>query len=192
MIQLSDGSWTAELDAEYTFSFWAKSSVEGAGVHVAINAGSARNYAYIAGTTYTLGTEWTEYTYLFTVSSDSLAGKDAVNFNIYCGTAIASFDFDDIKLVKTPVSVKRPFAASNSTASPMHIAVTSDRLQCSMPGAENIGSIAVYNLQGKVFYQRASNGAANSSFSLPRPPGGSWIISMRTGRSTMRRMVVVP
>jgi hypothetical protein len=64
-IQLQDGSWTSELNGEYTFTFWSKASEDGASVHVAAHAGSSRDYGYLEGTDFTLSTEWTEYTYTY-------------------------------------------------------------------------------------------------------------------------------
>jgi hypothetical protein len=192
MIQLSDDSWTSELNAEYTFSFWARSDIDYANIQLAINAGSAHNYAYLRGTTYSPGKEWTEYSTTFTITDDSLAGKDAISFNIYCGTALGNFDFDDIKLVKNVVSVKKTVALENRISSQIKVNVLPDQIQCRLNSSENVNKISMFNIQGKAFYMNHTGNVVNGNFNLPRPPSGSWIINVATDHSNISKTIVLP
>jgi hypothetical protein len=192
MIQLSDGSWTSEFNAEYTFTFWAKADFEYANVHVAVNAGSAQNYTYIRGSNFSLSNQWTEYTFTFTVTDSTLAGSDAVNFNIYCGTGVGNFDFDDIKLIKSVVSVRKPITTLNRNSSQIKVNVLPDQLQCGINNNVNINKIAIYNIQGKAYYLQKGGNIVNGNFTLPRPPSGSWIISAITDDRNISKTIIVP
>lgn len=94
-IQLQTPSnWTAELGTTYKISFYAKSNVS-ATIHVAAQHGPDGAYAYKAGSDFALGTTWKliEFTYVSDVS-----GAGALRFNIFTGTNVANYSFDDFVL----------------------------------------------------------------------------------------------
>lgn len=192
-VQLSDGSWTSEMGAEYTFTFSVKSDVE-TSIQVAVNAGASRNYGFITSSSYSLGTEWTEYDFYFMVEegADSLVGKDSLNFNFYCGAAVAKIDIDNIKLVKAQTSVKKPLVQSNKASMPFEINLLPSHLQCGLPSGALINKISIHDLQGKVFYNKYIGDMVTGNYNIPRPSSGSWIIKVDADRSKMSRTIVIP
>lgn len=193
-IQLSDGTWTSEMGAEYTFTFYAKSDVDGAGIQLAINAGASRNYGYVASSSFTLGTEWKDYEFFFKVEegADSLVGKDSLNFNFYCGAAVAKIDLDNIKLIKSAVSVKKHVANFNNNSSRFEINILPSRVQCGLASGDLINKISVHDLQGKLLYSKYVGEIVNGNYDLPRPPSGSWIIKVDSDRAKMSKIIVLP
>jgi hypothetical protein len=192
-VQLSDGSWVSEMGAEYTFTFSVKSDVE-TSIQVAVNAGASRNYGYVTSSSYTLGTEWTEYDFYFMVEegADSLVGKDSLNFNFYCGAAVAKIDIDNVKLVKAETSVKKPLAQLNKAASHFEVNILPSYLQCGMPSGAIINKISIHDLQGKVFYSKYIRDIVTGNYNVPRPSSGSWIIKVDADRAKMSRSIVIP
>lgn len=191
-VQLSDGSWTSQMGAEYTFTFWAKSDVE-TSIQVAINAGASRNYGYVTSSSYTLGTEWEEYTFYYMVEegADSLVGKDSLNFNFYCGAAVAKIDIDNI-ILQAAVPVKKTLTQLNKATPRFEVNILPSHLQCGLPSGALINKISIHDLQGKVFYSKYIRDITTGNYNVPRPSSGSWIVNVDADRANMSRTIVIP
>jgi hypothetical protein len=191
MVQLSDGSWISEKNAEYTFSFWAKTDVVDGSVDLAINAGSSRNYGYVAGKNCPLTSEWTQNSYTFLVDADSIVGKDSMSFNLYCGNAVGNYDIDSVELTMIPGTATKPMMVSRTTPAQFEINILPTLLQCGEFSGKQINNISIFDMQGKLYYSR--NIAKNeNSFNIPRPVSGSWIIKANGNNSNMSRTIVLP
>jgi hypothetical protein len=188
-VQLQDGSWTAVQGAEYTFAFWAKSSLEAGEVEVAAQAGSSRNYAYLGGQKFALTKEWTSFSYIY--KADSVFGSDSVSFNIYCGGALGTYDFDNISL--SVPSAALPRAAAVQAAGGFAICLLPEKVRCTFGDAPgSIGKITVRDLLGRVFFERNLRGYRVTSCDLPLPPSGLWIVQAGSGGVQRQRPIVIP
>ncbi len=182
-IQLSDGSWECVDGGNYIYSFFAKASEEGAVVQVAAHAGSSRDYEYLDGESFTLTTAWAAYEYPYTPTG--IAGPDSLTFNMYCGGALGTYDFDDISLKLTGVSVDCPKVAMKRSAAPLTIRALPSELRCSMNAATPASRVMIHDLRGRVFYSATMAGLDGADFSLPKPPSGMWIVRINRQSSSV-------
>lgn len=189
-IQLQDGVWTAEVGYDYRYSFWAKSASGGGSVHVAVQAGSSRNWAYLEGKSYILTDAWKKYEYVYSV--DSIAGKDSINFNIYCGDALGVYDFDNMSLSKEGVAVRRPVSSVSAQESRYcTFSLLSDRVRVTPLTGASIDKVAVYSIQGRILYSTMLSSGAGCSWEMALS-GGTWIVGVTSGHHEQRQKIVVP
>ncbi len=185
-VQLQDGSWTAALDAEYAFSFWAKAD-DARVIKLAAQGGPSREYEYLDGEEFTLTTEWQQYSFPFI---SPVEGMDSVSFNIYCGAELGVYDFDDITLSQT-VPVKRSFATPAGKAPSLSLQLLPERLRCTLGKRSSAPvSVGIFDMRGRLFSTMlTSDVSADGSFDLPRPPRGTWIVGVNSG---LREKILVP
>jgi hypothetical protein len=190
-IQLQDGSWTTELDAEYTYTFWAKADHDDAMIHIAAQAGSSRKYEYISGRDFTLSQTWEEQSYTFTALG--IGGKDSVSFNIYCGSALGKYDFDNISLSKVSSTATRSaLGTSKKVSQQFAVRVLPGQLQCTLNDDALVNKIQIHDLQGRLFYSQSMDRILGKSYNLPRPPSGTYIIRVNSNRTVENQMIVLP
>lgn len=96
-IQLQDPDWTCEKDVEYHLSFYVRSDAEHS-IQVAVSGDSASPYTYRTGSEFAVNTTWKKIDYYYT---SDVAGSNATSFNIYCGYATGTYDFDNIVIAKS-------------------------------------------------------------------------------------------
>ncbi len=101
-VQFQDPSWAAEAGVEYHISFYAKAD-DVRTIQVAAAGGPASNYTYYTGSEFVLGKEWKKIDFFY---KSAATGTDSLNFNIYCGYAVGTYDFDNV--VIESVSMKFP------------------------------------------------------------------------------------
>ncbi len=112
-VQLKGPSnWTATSGMEYHLTFWAKASGS-LPVHIAATDGSASNYTYRSGVDCALTTAWKqcEITYVADQS-----GVGAVLFNLYVGSSVGTYDFDDFSLTASSAALPATIAVPVQSA----------------------------------------------------------------------------
>lgn len=190
-VQLQDGSWNCIMDSTYTISFWAKSAEE-ATFDLAVSAGKSREYAYITGKQFTLTPEWAQYEYVFFPEDTlKLGGTDSLTFAFYVGGVAATYDFDDVILTgatKVDTVAVRTSPALRNTARQLSVARAGGSLQCvTALSAVSPFTVNIFNVQGRL-YSSSTITTKGTTFSLPCPPSGTWIV--KTG--SLKETVVVP
>lgn len=184
-IQLQDGAWMADSLVTYTIKLWAKSD-SARKIQIVAQGGSASNYKYYEGAPQTLTTEWAEYEYTY---QSMVTGSDSLNFFIYCGTAVGKYDFDGISLTKdTTTSVHQVLPAVKNLRSGFSVELSPKSLICtSSKVLASNATVAVYDVSGRHFVSKTILAGARS-MSFPRPPAGTWVVTMMGERS----LIVIP
>ncbi len=187
-VQLQDGTWACQINYLYTFKLWAKADSIRT-IKIAAQAGSARSYGYLDGISLTLSTDWQEFSFPYT--SFDLAGSDSLSFVIYCGSAVGVYDLDSISLSGVPDTTMVHNTRGSLTKSARQFAVqlAPEHLRCTMGAAMIVPfKVAVYSVQGRLLSTHSIT-AAGRSFDLPRPPSGTWIVSVN---SDQRNVITIP
>ncbi|MBN1306645.1 MAG: carbohydrate binding domain-containing protein [Chitinispirillaceae bacterium] len=182
-VQLQDGSWTSKENTSYTISLLAKAD-NALTINIAAQAGKSRDYEYLGGSSVTLTQEWQPFT--FTYSNDSVGpGPDSLNFFIYCGAAVGTYDFDSIVLLGTEGAgvVESPNGFSTTAQRQFSLQLRPEQIRCHTN--EVIAApftVDIYTVQGRLFSSQSVT-AAGRSFDLPRPPSGTWVVKVDANRS---------
>jgi len=187
-VQLQDGTWTSEMDKEYVLTFFAKADAE-VNITVAAQAGESRDYAYLFGQPVSLATEWFDFEFHF-VPEDTLklGGPDSISFVFYLGAEAGVYDFDDVRL-QLGTATRHDQTKSHVPSQPHLFVRLNEKNMVVTTGQRAVQpfSVDLFNIQGRRLstYTIAPKG---TSFSLPRPPSGTWVV--RSGEA--RTAVIVP
>jgi hypothetical protein len=176
-------------DVKYTFTFWAKSGDANSHlIHVAATGDSASEYTYRNGTSFTLSSEWQQCQHPYTWTDNTTTKK---HFRLFLAgsTGIVCFDSMALDTGELPVSVKAPLTVSyNSLAVGYACKLNADGIQIDMSNPLlAAANVAIYSLQGRLVSTRTVP-AAVSSFKIPRPEAGAWVVDVNSSR----RLIQVP
>lgn len=168
--------WVADSGETYELKFWAKSD-SSTSVHLGIQDGPDFSYAYRSGQDFSLPTEWTEETLIYT--SDR-RGSGALRFNLFLGRSMDTYGFDSFSLTKQPTGFK---ARAGSLQQALQVRQSAGNLILSLDGnamaanpsadnptpgrASEIWKADLLNLRGETL--AAATGKAGSSLTLAQP-----------------------
>lgn len=99
-VQISPNQINLTIGEKYMFRFWAKADTNNKQMSIAFI--HPTNYTYYSGKTYTLTTEWQEYSHTFKATSTN------ASLNIQFGHETGTFCLDDVLLTTTDLYFTKP------------------------------------------------------------------------------------
>jgi hypothetical protein len=188
-IQLWEPTWTAKANVTYTFSCQAKSGDSLLTPEFDISAtgdDDSTEYTYLGGKTQIRPTStWQLYTYSYTWAK---AAK-VKHFRLFLGASKGIICFDSMYLdsATIPVPIKNSLSISyNNPLSGYTYQLLPNGIRFDMKNASSIASnVAIYSVGGRLLSSQ-NIPAAVSTFEIPKPASGAWIMDVNSNKKVIR------
>lgn len=181
-VQFQPASWAAGIGATYEFKFWAKSD-SSANIHVSVQGS---DFAYLAGTSFGLTNEWTEYS--LTHLSDA-EGTGAVRFHIYVAESVNTYSFDDVSVTALTANIRGTGPAKSD-----EFKVRQERgsLELSLArGTSENWTAELVDLRGTSLAVATGRADGALRLALPRE-SGAYVVRAKSGTKAWVRKISVP